>query len=134
MLLYLFSFVCLYVALPQQWSQFLYEVAFESLGYHCSHNLFSRHDNLVDPKILQDKSCKDLRLAVTASFLGNLSKVLNGLFTTISGHFSANYINNFHKTEVQMIILRCWTGLNLNWLKSYDTKHKYFHLCFFAIL
>ena len=38
-------------------------------------------------------------------------------FTTISGHFSANYIFIFHKKEVQTIILRCLTGLNLDWFK-----------------
>ena len=37
-------------------------------------------------------------------------------------------------TEVQMVILWCWTGLNLNWFKSYDTKCKYIHFSCFAIL
>ena len=32
----------------------------------------------------------------------------------ISGHFFANCMNIIHKTEVQMIILRCFMGLNLN--------------------
>ena len=52
----------------------------------------------------------------------------------ISSHFFANYMIVFHKTEVQKIILRCLMGLNSNWFKSYDTKHKYFHIRFFAIL
>lgn len=30
----------------------------------------------------------------------------------------------FHKTEVQMVILRRWTGLNHDWYNSYDTKCK----------
>ena len=30
----------------------------------------------------------------------------------------------FLPTEVQMVILRCWTGLYLNWFKSYDTNAK----------
>ena len=38
--------------------------------------------------------------------------------------FFANYMFIFHKTEIQMVILRCLTSLNLNWYKSYDTKHK----------
>ena len=42
-----------------------------------------------------------------------------GYFTTISGHFFANYINIFHKTEVQTFILRSLVSLNLNWIKSY---------------
>ena len=28
----------------------------------------------------------------------------------------------FLKTEVQTVILRCWTGLNLNWFKSYGLR------------
>ena len=39
--------------------------------------------------------------------------------------FFANYINTFHKTEVHRVILRCWTGLNLHWFKSYDTNEKH---------
>ena len=31
-------------------------------------------------------------------------------------------MNIFHR--VQMVILRCWTGLKLNWFKSYGTKVK----------
>ena len=51
-------------------------------------------------------------------------------FLTISNQFSAIYINIFHKTEVQMVILRCWTGLYLNWFKCYDTKCHYFNFRF----
>ena len=52
-------------------------------------------------------------------------------FLTISGHFSANYIENFHKTEILMNILKCQTCLNHNWIKSYDTKHNFFVSIFF---
>ena len=38
------------------------------------------------------------------------------------------------KTEIQMVILRCSTGLTLDCIKSYDSKCKYFHFCFFVIL
>ena len=38
-------------------------------------------------------------------------------------HIFANYINVFHKTEVQTIILMCLMALNLNWFNSYDTKY-----------
>ena len=38
---------------------------------------------------------------------------------TISGHFCASYIEIFHKTEVQTVILRCLVCLNLNWIQSY---------------
>ena len=34
--------------------------------------------------------------------------------------FFGNYIDIFHKTEIQTIILRCLVCLNLNWIKSYD--------------
>ena len=36
----------------------------------------------------------------------------------------------FHKTEIQMVILRCLVCLNLNWVKSYDIfwlKYLFFH-------
>jgi hypothetical protein len=38
---------------------------------------------------------------------------------SLSGHFLANCMFIFDKTEVQMVILRCLTGLNLDWFKSY---------------
>ena len=61
-------------------------------------------------------------------------QLTNVCSTTIFSQFFANYINIFHKTEVQTVILRCLIGLNCNWFKIYATKHKY--LCFqiFAIL
>ena len=37
-------------------------------------------------------------------------RVLNCRFTTLSSHFSAIYINIFHKTEIQTVILRCRSG------------------------
>ena len=46
-------------------------------------------------------------------------------FTTISSHFFDNCLYIFHKTELQTVILRCWTDLNHNWFKSYDTKRKW---------
>ena len=61
----------------------------------------SRYHMTIDyiwPKRLQDKSCDNLRLLVTAPFLGNISKVLNDLFTMASGHFFAKYMNIFQKT------------------------------------
>ena len=61
---------------------------------------------------------------------GCFTKFVNGLnvcFTTASSHFFAYYMNIFHKTEVQTVILRCWMCLYLNWFKRYDTKCKYFH-------
>ena len=49
---------------------------------------------------------------------------LNNRFTTICSHFVANYIDIFHKTVVQTVIFRCWTGLYLFWFKSYATNKK----------
>ena len=57
--------------------------------------------------------------------------LINDCFTTTSGNAFAICVFIFHKTEVQMVILRCLTGLNSNWFKSYDTKHKYFHFRLF---
>ena len=60
--------------------------------------------------------------------------LLNNCHKIISGHFFAIFIFIFHKTDVRTVILRCLAGLIYDWLKSYDTKHKYFHFFFFAIL
>ena len=35
--------------------------------------------------------------------------------------FFANFITNFHKFEVPIVILRCIVCLNLNWIKSNNT-------------
>ena len=57
--------------------------------------------------------------------------IINGYFTTISGHTFANCII-IHKTEVQMVVLMCLTGLKSDWIEGYDTKSKYFQFCFFC--
>ena len=54
--------------------------------------------------------------------IGNECPFLNDRVTTISGHFFAICMFIFHKTEVQTVILRCLTGLNLNWFKSYGLR------------
>ena len=51
-------------------------------------------------------------------------KLINGHFTTISGHFFANYVNIFYKSGIQTVILRCLMSLKCNWCKNYDTKCK----------
>ena len=38
--------------------------------------------------------------------------------------FFDNHMVIFLKTEIQMVIFRCLTSLNLYWYKSYDKKHK----------
>ena len=48
--------------------------------------------------------------------------ITNAHFSTISGHFPANCIFIFYKTEVQTVILRCLTSLNLIRHKKYDAK------------
>ena len=59
----------------------------------------------------------------------------NGRLPTLSSHFFANYMNIFHKTEVQTIIFRCWPGLYLNWYKSYEKNTQIFPSpVFFSIL
>ena len=42
---------------------------------------------------------------------------------TFSGHFFAICMSIFNKTEVQTVILRCWTGLHLDWFKSYGLRY-----------
>ena len=41
-------------------------------------------------------------------------RLINGCFRPFLAFFFANYMNIFHKTDIQMVILRCWTGLKLN--------------------
>ena len=50
------------------------------------------------------------------------TKQSEGHFTSISGHFSANYSKIFQKSEVQTVILRYFVYLYLNFFKSYDIK------------
>ena len=38
--------------------------------------------------------------------------------------FFTKYMVIFHKTEIQTVILRCLTSLNLNWFQRYDEKRK----------
>ena len=71
-------------------------------------------------------------IIITYSLMRKKENYLNiGHFTTLSGHFFANYINIFHKTEVLMKILRCETCLNLNWIKNYEIKHITFFVSVF---
>ena len=48
--------------------------------------------------------------------------------------FFANKVKIYHKTMVQIMILRCLTCLNYNWIKSYNIKRKIFRIWFFAFL
>ena len=76
----------------------------------------------------------DLRCRCTC--LANSQKIAtdNWPFCDHIWPFFASCMFIFHKTEVQKVIFMCLTSLNLNWFKSYDTKYKYFHFCFLAIL
>ena len=57
--------------------------------------------------------------------VSKVSRLTNCRLTAISSQISAIYIIIFHKTEFQTVILRCWTGLYLNWFKSYDKNEKH---------
>ena len=41
---------------------------------------------------------------------------------TIFGHFFANCMVIFQKTEFQTVILRCLTGLHLDWFRHYGLR------------
>ena len=69
------------------------------------------------PQLQPEAACK----------FGELQKkrqLINSNFKPIYGHFFANYMFIFHKTEIQTVILRYLTIINLNPYKSYDTKYK----------
>ena len=71
------------------------------------------------------KSAKHVILSLIIPPLNSVRKrklLINDYCKTVSGQFFANCILFFHKTEVQTVILRCLTGLDLNWFKSYGLK------------
>ena len=75
---------------------------------------------------IQRDSREDRCLLVTS-----LPAHTNCHFSAISGLFWQSFpffLYIFHKTELQTVILRYWTVLNLNWFKSYDSKCKYIFL------
>ena len=86
----------------------------------------------------EDKYKGNMTTAAVAALNESSSRYINSdskwmlSCTTITGHFFSIFMFIFHKTEVQKVILRCLTGLNLDWFKSYDTKHKYFHFFLFC--
>ena len=54
--------------------------------------------------------------------IGNECPFINDLCMTIPGDLFAICVFIFHKTEVLTVILRCLTGLNLDWFKSYGLR------------
>ena len=57
---------------------------------------------------------KNIRLLNELETVSQNLQLINGRFTIISGHFFGNYVNIFQKSEIQMIILNCFTGVNSN--------------------
>ena len=51
--------------------------------------------------------------------VSKVSRLAYSRFTTISSQIFAIYMNMFHKTEVQTVILRYFGYLYLNWIKAY---------------
>ena len=50
--------------------------------------------------------------------------IQNEKHKTITGSFHDNFWSLFHKTEVLKVHLVYLTYLNVNWIKTYDIKHK----------
>ena len=67
---------------------------------------------------------KNLRKVYYIKGVSKVSRLTNCRFTTISSQISAIYINIFHKTEVQTVILRCWTGLVQKVWQKWKTGEK----------
>ena len=70
-------------------------------------------------KVLFIKTCR-----LQAKMKSDRKRMLlfNNCYKIVSGYFFAIGIFIFHKTEVQTVILRCLTGLNYNWFKSYGLR------------
>ena len=74
----------------------------------------------------QNAKCKKRTLQLTHQNL----KVINGHFTTVSGHFFANYMNIFQKTEIQTVILRCSTiGIKVTTQNAKTQKSLFLQNC-----
>ena len=77
--------------------------AYPALTAQCLCSAYGSHSDFLSeicPILFGQLLIKEWRLKKETTFAF-------GQFTTISGHFFGNYINIFHKTEVQMVILRC---------------------------
>ena len=95
----------------------LYNYLSQNLGADCHFVVLKLSKSELDQR-LQHKS----KTFLFPLFL-NLEEKSWKLMTqkwAFSYHFFANYMKIFHKTEVQMVILKCLVCLNLNWIKSYD--------------
>ena len=97
--------------------------------FSCPSHLHYRSEFLNDSQVyvamhFKFKKCpyKTTCLQKTRTCCPKFATGLNVRFMTISSHFFSNYINIFHKIEVQTVILRCCRGLKLCWIKSYDTN------------
>ena len=107
----------------------LYQCYFFQLLFRSSHFLFMVFGHFWRQSYKNSKILDNLCLKCVQK----KSRLTNCRFTTMSSQICAIYINIFHKTEVQAVILRCGMGLYLNWFKSYDTKYNFFLFRFSAI-
>ena len=89
------------------------------LGVACKKNL--EHENLWLSNI--SNYLWNLKKWSKLCFETKSTKLGVGHFTSISGHFLANFIDSFHKTEVLTVILMGPTCQNLIWIKSYNINH-----------
>ena len=85
--------------------------------------------------VIQENYLCDISLYLTCVSLKIEPYSINDHFTTISSPFMADYTYIFHKNQVQMVILKCLTCLNLDWIKGYNMKHNkvisFFFFCNF---
>ena len=76
--------------------------------------------------LLDQNLCYKLQIDLTSVCFNFVRKKIENLgfkndqFKTISGDFFGKYMNIFHKTEIQTVILRCLISKNLNWVISYN--------------
>ena len=81
---------------------------------------------MVHCKTKSNNNCNTMYVLVLLYLEGvsKRSRLTNCRFKPLSSQIFAIYIISFHKTEVQTVILRCWTDLHLNWFKSQDKNEK----------
>ena len=64
----------------------------------------------------------DVVILVLIKTVSKWKLLLNDCYMTVSGHFFTICMVIFHKTEVETVVLKYLTYLNLNQLKSYGVK------------
>ena len=81
---------------------------------------------VIKERTYKDTGCTLILMILLAHIESDVQNLwlTNGCFTTTCRQILEHYVKSVHKNVTPTVIMRCWTGLNLNWFKSYDTNDK----------